>query len=118
MSMNEIPRRIERIIAKRTIAAVLYAGFDITVFNGETDEVKNSRDPDTILKAMFTTDEDYLMLNCKGANSFKGSGHRPSVSEGWIKFVYGNEGWDVINDYTTNLEKIMDPINKFADGLS
>jgi len=34
---------------------------------------------------------------------------------GWVRFVMGNDGYDVINDYTTNLEKVLKRANQVAD---
>lgn len=31
----------------------------------------------------------------------------------WVRLVLGN-GADVISDYTTNLERLLEPVNKFA----
>ena len=43
----------------------------------------------------------------------------PLVSERcWVWFVYGNDGWDVVCDYTINLESIIDPIIEYACNLS
>lgn len=36
---------------------------------------------------------------------------------GWVRFVYGNDGHDVISDYTTNLESVLEPINAYAESL-
>lgn len=34
---------------------------------------------------------------------------------GWVFLVYGNDGYDVISDYTTNMEELMEAPNKIAD---
>ena len=101
-------RRAEKEIATETIKALLKHGYRITVFNGEDDEITMSSDPDVILAAMMTTDEDYLIV------------HAPADEErmGWVRFIYGSEGWDVINDYTTNLETALTPVNALADEMS
>jgi len=39
-------------------------------------------------------------------------------SVGWVYFVYGNDGYDVISDYTTGLEAILAPVITHADTLS
>jgi hypothetical protein len=36
---------------------------------------------------------------------------------GWVFFVYGNDGYDVISDYTTNLESSLTATNKLAESL-
>jgi hypothetical protein len=101
----EVKRRqdVEIRILKATVKALLDAGFTLSVFDGEEDlllhrtgpetpVVGGSKDTKTIYNALYNTDEDYL-------NAWKG-GH----IFGWVRFVYGNDGWDVICDYTTNLE--------------
>lgn len=42
------------------------------------------------------------------------NGHKPCDGYAfWVRLTLGN-GMDVITDYTTNLEKLMAPINAFA----
>jgi hypothetical protein len=41
-----------------------------------------------------------------------------SKPEGWIYFVFGNDGWDAISDYTVNLEEelgLLVEANKISD---
>jgi hypothetical protein len=52
---------------------------------------------------MFKTDQEHIRV------------FRDNEQIGWVFFVYGNDGWDVVNDYTTNLEFIMQCANKIAD---
>lgn len=95
---------VERLIAKQCIADLLKAGYEVSVFDGEETTVKRSRDADAIYAAMFTADEDYLHVHNVGAKDHFG----------WVRFVYGNDGYDVINDYTTNLETVLADSNKLA----
>lgn len=37
-----------------------------------------------------------------------------SVLVGWIHLVFGNSGWDLISDYSTNLESFLKPVNDLA----
>lgn len=96
--------RCEERIAKRIIRDMLKAGYSISVNDGEETTLLKSKNLKAIIEAMFTTDEDYLLITKQG---FKG----------WVRFIYGNDGWDVVNDYTTNLEPIMAPINEWSEGL-
>jgi hypothetical protein len=98
-------QEVERKIAAALIDSALKAGYTITVNDGEEDVLKRSASADAILKAMFTTDEDRLYLHAQNAKA----------TFGWVLFIYGNDGWDVISDYTTNLEPIMGAANKLAD---
>jgi hypothetical protein len=36
---------------------------------------------------------------------------------GWMRFIYGNDGWDVLADYTVNLEPLMPAVNELTDKL-
>ncbi len=99
---------IERRIAEEVITQALAAGFLISVEDGEEITLKKSRGKAKILEAMFTTDEDRLYFTKPG---------QKEGDSGWVYFVYGNDGWDVINDYTTNLEEMMKPVNALIDKI-
>ena len=43
--------------------------------------------------------------------------YQKSVYKGWIHLVFGNDGCDLISDYTTNLESFLEPVNKVAELL-
>ena len=97
---------VEKEIYTKVIDVLLEAGFGLSVDNGDnsrgsaTDyeyEIHNSRNRKAILDAMYLTDEDRLFVHHDDSND-------PFA---WVYFVYGNDGWDVINDYTVNLEKYI-----------
>ena len=104
-----VKRRIavEQKIARFTVKHLIDAGFTLSVFDGEEVTIKRSTDPVAICNAMNTTDEDYLYV------------HRADEKErfGWLYFVYGNDGYDVISDYTTNLDPQMEAINKYSESF-
>lgn len=37
------------------------------------------------------------------------------VSAGWVRVVLGNDGWDVLADYTTNLEPLLSGASALSD---
>ena len=96
-----VRQEVESLIAQGVIAAVLAEGLAITVNDGDENVLEHSRDADAVLAAMFSTDEDRLYVS---------SGPESGISHGWILFIYGNDGFDVVSDYTTNLESILAPI--------
>lgn len=98
---------IEKLIFKSVVNAALHQGYAISLNDGEETTVRRSRDPKELLDAAFSTDEDYLFLH-EGDEKAR---------YGWIHFVYGNDGTDVISDYTTNLDELLDPINKRIEKL-
>lgn len=94
-------------IISATIRVLLDAGYELSVFDGEEHTVSRSTDAEALNAAMRTTDEDHLFAYKPGAE-----GHC-----GWVRFVYGNDGWDVINDYHTALEGVLEPVNALANSL-
>ncbi|HBL6731686.1 TPA: hypothetical protein LSG62_004489 [Serratia liquefaciens] len=102
--------RTEREIAVAAVKGLVQAGYQISVFDGEEVVNAPSNDADSILGDMFSTDIDQLEV-------FNAGDHVNRA--GWVLFVYGNDGWDVICDHTTNLEgplKNADELaNKYAE---
>ena len=97
-------QRVERLIARRFIVEALGAGYLITVNDGEENVLTRSDDHHAVLAAMFTTDDNWLFVT-RGTEC------------GWVRFIYGNHGYDVIHDYTTNLEPLMPRVTAAADRL-
>ncbi len=97
-----VRQHVEKRIARQCIADMLAAGYTITVFNSEEETITKSVDAKAILAAMFTTDDDVLYM------------YRGGQVGGWVKFVYGNDGWDVISDYSTRLDSLMGNCEKLA----
>jgi hypothetical protein len=98
---------IERQVIKRLVQSALAAGYAISVNDGEEITERRCTDVGRIMAAVMTTDEDYLHIHAAGQT------HR----FGWVRLIYGNDGWDVICDYTTNLEPLMAPVTAVADRL-
>lgn len=96
---------IEDQIIKLTIDALVNAGFELSVHDGGEMTVNRSTNPDTIFAAMKTTDEDCLFVYMRETRG----------SMGWVRFIYGNEGVEVINDYTVSLESVMSIVFNLID---
>lgn len=98
---------LERIIVQRVIGDLLEAGFSLGVNDGEETTLTHSKDMLQITQAMFSTDEDYLLV------------YRPFGQErhfGWVRLIHGN-GRDIISDYTVNLETCLHGANAFVEML-
>lgn len=108
--MSKIRQELERKIARAVIKGLLDCGYRISVYNGEDDVTMTSQNLRQILGWMFETDEDTLFVE-----------HWPAVAEtgwerlGWVQFIYGNNGYDVIHDYTTNLKDALKKANELAE---
>jgi hypothetical protein len=97
---------LEKLIMKQCIADLLAAGYTISVHDGEETILLKSTEGDAIFAAMYTTDEDYLHVFSKAGKPV-----------GWVHFIYGNDGPDVINDYTASLEDALKRTNALADEM-
>lgn len=118
-SFESIQRqKVERAIARRVIADLIAAGYALSVDNGADGDEGNvrdyetlSRDPVKVFDRMFQTDEDYIFVwEAKGAKAHYAAAHSGKEEKGkvgWVRFIYGNSGWDVINDHTTNLSNVL-----------
>lgn len=99
---------VEREIAEQVVTDLLAAGYALGVNDGEEITIHHSLSKAAILAAMFTTDEDYLYVYAKGdAQSWDDINKEDETPDYWVRFVYGNDGWDVINDYITVLEPVI-----------
>jgi hypothetical protein len=108
----DVKRRVavEKRIVKHTVKSLLAAGFELAVHDGE-EWHERTTDTAKLHKALMETDEDRLFV-------YKADGHKGRRDWfGWVFFVYGNDGYDVISDYTTNLEDALAETNKLAESL-
>lgn len=95
---------VEKKVIRAFVEAAIKDGCAITVkCCDESTEIKRSTDVDAIMAAIMAGDEDRLYVR-KDDKPF-----------GWVYCVYGNDGYDVISDYTTNLEYLMGEANKVSD---
>lgn len=94
-------------IAKFIIRHALRHGFTVSVNDGEEWVLKRSDDFKAIMEAMFSTDEDDLIVRDKNGKKV--------VS---IALFYGNNGWDVVSDWSApDLEAVewfMGPVGDYA----
>jgi hypothetical protein len=81
--------KMERAICSALVKAALERGLVCSVYDGGAWPVKKSAKYSEIMNALFTTDSDVLQLrNAEG------------VSMGRFDLIYGNDGYDVVADYT------------------
>jgi hypothetical protein len=109
MCSVKMRQKVEREIVTKVIECLLAAGFLIQVNDGEEDVTDRIKDSEAILAAMFSTDEDLLFVSIPDNDG---------VASRWIHFIYGNDGYDVIHDYTVNLEAVIKPAVELAESYS
>lgn len=96
---------IERGIAKRVVRSAIAAGYTVSLWDGGEYTVKRSRKLSEVVGAMFTVDEESLEIrNVEGG----------LIGTVWM--VYGNDGFDAINDYTATetMEKLLRDADEYA----
>lgn len=103
---------VERAIIRRAVRDILAAdggAYCISVYDGEEYPVKRSRDLDTIMADIGQCDQEWLYVR---------TGAKGETKVGGVMLVYGNDGWDVICDYSTgHIETLLAGANKLADEL-
>jgi hypothetical protein len=111
--------RVERRIISRFVDDALAAGHRLSVslergYDHE-DMLLGSRDKKKIVDEAMAGDEAHIFVHAaEGELVEKGQ----VVSIGWVYVVLGNDGWDVISDYSVSLESLLKGANELADTLS
>ena len=99
-------QRMERLVCRALINTLLIAGYVLAVDTGEEILPKTDKLRD-IMKHLFTVDQEHIYVFCKHTQKMIG----------WVFLVYGNDGFDVIANYTANLEKHMNAADRISDIL-
>lgn len=103
--------KVEQMIVVKAVDALLAAGYALVVDDSQIGDESQYRpaQPTTnraeILAQMMETDDDALRV-------------LKDRYEGWVHFIYGNDGYDVISDYTMSLDNVLEPVHKYADILA
>ncbi|MDU8351207.1 hypothetical protein RYA05_04760 [Pseudomonas syringae pv. actinidiae] len=99
---------IEQQIMILIIDAAFAAGHTVSVHDGEEVTVEQSLDKEEILAACRSTGQDYLILKNKGERV------------GQVSLIYGNgnSGMDLISDYSTSIEDLMEPVMAAVEKFS
>ena len=98
---------IERRIVKSLLDEFSEQGFTFWVDNGGDDFIPCDT-KEKALTELLNTDDDQLGPVPKG----------DSIPLGWIRLVYGNDGWDVMSDCHTILDKYMPKTLALVEELS
>ena len=97
---------IEQKIIRRAVTDILGEGYKISLYDGGDFTVKRSADLNLILNATQTTDRDMLKV------------YEGDELIGTIILIYGNDGHDVIADYSLSLEEVLKGASLLADELA
>lgn len=120
----QVRQRIEQEIALTVVDELLKAGYLLGVNDGEETTVHYSRNRGDIENALFTTDEDWLLVY-EDADQDDPlnvvTGTEDDKADWWVRLVYGNDGWDVISDYSPALEGVIGegtPVEALVDSYA
>jgi hypothetical protein len=95
---------LEKQIARAVVKDALAAGYALGIDNGGDEaELENCSEFKKVVDEMFATDDEYLLF------------YKDGKRVGWVRFVYGNEGWDVMADWTVNIEAVLKGASEIAD---
>lgn len=107
---------VEHEIVKRVVDALLAAGFYLRT--DEKDDPRPqvpSKDRAAIIKEIAEVDDEFLAVFREIPSPDRDV--LVARPDGWVRFVYGNDGWEVICDYTVNLEPVLQPILDYCETL-
>ena len=105
----ETRQMIEKGIAKRVVRSAIALGYTVSLWDGGEWAVKRSSKLPEVTRAMFTVDEESLEFrNAEGG----------LIGTAW--FVYGNDGWDALADYTATetMERLLKDANAYAESMA
>ena len=95
---------VEARVVKKVIDTLLLAGYELaTDADADDGELTYSVDRKGLYERMRTVDDERLYARKQGSPT------------SFVYFVYGNEGWDVVNDHGISLSCYLDPILDWAD---
>lgn len=111
-------QEVERKIVGQFVRDALAAGHRLAVSleNGyDIDEmVLGSRDEKQIMDEAFAGDDCHIFVQPADGPTVEDG---RVVSVGWVRCVFGNDGWDVIGDYSANatVEALLTGANQLSD---
>lgn len=105
-------QQIEKRIVAAAVKGLLAAGYHVGVDNGgDSLEVSPTTDQRTILEGLGHCDVEHL-------RAYTLTGLPPSpLLKGSVCLIYGEEGYDVMADYSLSLEPALAEANALADNL-
>lgn len=103
MNVKQRQQMEDRIIRKFCESAIK-AGYTVAIHDGE-ESTAPMQDVEKLMEAAFSVDEETFLV-------YDGDKYLGSVYA-----VYGNNGWDVIADYSMAIESLLDEALNLADEL-
>jgi len=105
--------KAEKRMCVALVTACLTRGFTVSVCDGEEWVVVDSENKEDILCALFSTDEDVIVIRDTSGKK-----------AGWFQLIYGNDGFDVVSDFSANdvceaiWEEVLRPLSDKIEAAS
>lgn len=101
-------RMVEAEILRKFVDDALASGYRLSVSlerGYDIDEMLlGSTDRERIIAAAQDGDDCHIFVH-EGTCDVLVGGQIDSI--GWVYLVFGNDGWDLVSDYTTNMEELL-----------
>ena len=112
----KLRQELERRIVGRFVRDALKAGYRLSVSLERgydiDDMLLGSRSYKAVMDAAFEGDECHIFVHsAEGPTVIDGA----IEGKGWVYCVFGNDGYDVISDYTVGVEPLLKGANEIAD---
>jgi len=99
-------QEMDKLVVTKTVKVLIAAGAVLSVDDGgEGWAVRSSTNKEEVVNAIMGVDD--CMLSVRWADCV----------HGWVRFIMGNDGYDVINDHSTRLEETLAPVFALCDEL-
>jgi hypothetical protein len=105
-------QRVEALLALTAARLLIEAGYFLTINDGEEDVVINTRDLHEVAGALMKTDEDTIIA---ATDKSPPATHETTIEVGRVMLIYGNDGHDVIHDYSSRLHETLKPALALAE---
>lgn len=110
---------VERAIVTKAVDTLIAAGYKVW----EDTDGKPADSKEATLALLFDLDDAHLMCLKPPAEPLqtdRGDDDDPVLygRPQWVRFIFGNDGWDVISDYHVGLEKDLKPVLDYVDSIA
>jgi hypothetical protein len=104
--MTNSIQQMERKIVRRIIREAIAIGGTVSLHDGEAWAVVTSAREREIMEHVGSTDTQTLLIRDRNGERM-----------GRVYLIFGNDGYDVVSDYSVSLEWFMKSVNEYSDIL-
>lgn len=97
MASVKMVRLVEEEICQAVVDDAIKAGYDLQVYTDGEDMTVRTTDRKIVMDMLMDLDDAFLKIRLPETDD--------AHHDHWVRFVFGNDGWDVINDYLTSLDR-------------